>query len=407
MKRVVITGMGIVSPVGNSPASVTLALTTGRSGVRGMEAWGEVGGLRTGVAGVVSGIDPKRISRKYRRTMGRVSLLAALAAKDAISDAGLLPEMLDSDRTGVSMGSTMGSAAVLEEMFRNYFDAGGVGAQEGTTFMKVMSHTAAANVAAMTGTRGRLIAPCSACASSTQAIGFGAEAIRAGRQDIMLCGGAEDLHPTTAGVFDILGAASRAYNMIPEKTPRPFDDKRDGMVVGEGGGVVILEAYDHAVKRGARIYGEVAGFGTCSDGRHMTSPSEDGMRRCMIEAATDAGVTPGEIDYINAHATGTLQGDAVEARAIAAFAGDRVPVSGTKGYTGHTLAASGVMEVIFCLMMMEKGFIAPTLNLENEDPECAGICHVKTLMEKELRTVMSCNFAFGGVNAALVLKQAL
>ena len=405
MKRVVITGMGLASPVGNDIGAAAEALRAGRSGIRRVPEWDSVAGLKTGVAGVVEGIDPRRIGRKFRRTMGRVALLGALSAMDAVADAGLDGGALESDRAGVSMGSTMGSAGVLERMFRDYQECGGVSSQEGTTFMRVMSHTVASNVAAMLGTRGRLMAPCSACASSTQAIGFAWENIACGRQDIMVCGGAEDLHPTTAGVFDILGAASRGYNDDPASTPRPFDADRDGMVVSEGGGAVVLEEYEHALSRGARIHGEVAGFGTCCDGRHMTSPSSGGMYRSMAEAVAAAGISAADLDYINAHATGTSQGDAAEAAAIREFAGERVPVSGTKGYTGHTLAASGVIEVILCLIMMREGFIAPTLNLENMDPACAGIRHVTELAERALRTVLSCNFAFGGVNAALVLRK--
>ncbi len=405
MRRVVITGRGILSPIGNSVAAAAAALALGFSGIRRMEEWEKVQGLRSLVAGTVEGINPHEISRKYRRTMGRVALLAALASRDAAVDAHLREEEIASERAGVSMGSTTGSGVELEQFFGHYLSKGGILEQEGTTFMKVMGHTVAANAAAMLGVKGRLLAPSSACASSTQAIGCGYEAIRDGYQDIMFCGGADDLHPTTAGVFDILSAASRKYNATPQKTPRPFDARRDGLVVSEGAAVVVLEEYQRARARGATVYGEIIGYGTCCDGRHMTSPSKEGMLRCMREALDAAGIQAADLDYINAHATGTELGDAAESKAIRELVGDRVPVSSTKGHTGHTLAACGAMELIFCLLMMQQGFIAPTLNLEEVDPACCGIAHLTKKLEASPGLIMSNNFAFGGVNAVLVIKK--
>lgn len=405
MKRVAITGMGILSPVGNSTGTVLSALQEGRSGISMIEEWDQVRGLKTRVGGRVHGMDPSLIARKQRRTMGRMSVMASLAALDAVRDSGLDPLDLASEKAGVSMGSTTGSPHVMEKMFANYRDTGGIKYLEGTTFMKVMSHSAAANVGALLKTRGRLIAPCSACASSTQAIGSGFETIRAGLQEIMVCGGTEELHPSTAGVFDVVHAASKAYNHTPEKTPRPFDRHRDGLAVSEGAGVVILEEMDRALARNATIHGEITGYGTSSDGSHMTSPSPTAMRHCMDQALAVAGMDPLDLDYINAHATGTLVGDIAEARALGELTRGKIPVSATKGYTGHTLAASGAIEVIFCLLMMEKGFIAPTLNLEEVDPNCLGIDHVTQIVHKPLNHVLTSNFAFGGVNASLVLTS--
>ena len=404
MRRVAVTGMGICSPIGNDLPTVLDALIHGRSGIRRMPEWSDIEGLGSQVAGVVEDFDPRSISRKYRRTMGRVSLLAALAARDAVSQSGLQEEDLASERTGVSLGSTTGSGPVLEQFFGSFLANRSAHEQEGTSFMKVMGHTVAANVGAMLGVRGRLLAPCSACASSTQAVGFGYEAIRDGHQDLMVCGGADDLHPITAMVFDILHAASRNFNDTPEQTPRPFDRRRDGLVVSEGGAVVILEDMDRARTRGAKIWGEIAGYGTCCEGRHMTSPSHEGMARCMLAALDSAGCGPGDVDYINAHATATELGDRAECQAIQEIFGDRAPVSSTKGYTGHTLAACGAMELIFCLLMMKHNFIAPTLNLEELDQECAGVAHVQEGTKAPLNLVMSNNFAFGGVNAVLVVK---
>ena len=405
MKRVVITGMGLFSPIGNSTTAVLNALRKGFSGISHMDEWEGIKGLRTRVGGRVKGIDPGIISRKQRRTMGRMSIIASLAALDAVRDAKLEPWELASENAGVSMGSTTGSPGIMEKMFADYTSSGGINYLDGTTFMKVMSHSAAANVAALLSTRGRLMAPCSACASSTQAIGTGFETIKAGLQEIMVCGGTEELHPSTAGVFDVIHAASKAYNSTPEKTPRPFDKLRDGLAVSEGAGVVILEEMERAMKRNAAIYGEITGYATSCDGSHMTSPSPGGMLHCMNQAISQAGINPDDLDYINAHATGTIVGDIAEAQALKELTRGRVAVGGTKGYTGHTLAASGAIEVIFSLLMMKEGFIAPTLNLEEIDPLCLGIDHVTRILEKPLKYILTSNFAFGGVNASLILKS--
>ena len=405
MRRVAITGMGIVSPIGNDLATVKAALVEGRSGIRAMPEWAEFAGLRARVAGVAAEADPKRIPRRHRRTMGRVAVLGAFAALDAAADAGLDAEALASDRTGAALGSTTGSTSSLEQFFGDFVRSHGFLEQEGTLFMRVMSHTVAANVAALLGVRGQLLAPCSACASSTQAIGVGYQMIRDGYQDVMICGGAEEVHPSTAAVFDVVYAASRRYNDAPERTPRPFDRDRDGLVVSEGGAVVVLEALDQARARGAAIHAELLGYATCCDVSHMTQPSREGMLHCMRHAVRSAGIEPRELDYINAHATGTQLGDSAEAQATAELVGDAVPVSSTKGCTGHTLAACGAMEAIFCLLMMRDGFLAPTRNLEAVAEDCKGIAHVQRLTAAAPRLVLTNNFAFGGVMASLVLGK--
>ncbi len=405
MRRVAITGIGILSPIGNSPEAVLESLRCGNSGIRHMSEWDQIQGLRSLVAGVVDGIEPRQIERKYRRTMGRVAVLAALASQSAMADANLGEDDLVSERTGVAMGSTTGSGPVLENFFGSYLASGGILEQEGTNFMKVMGHTVAANVGIMLGVRGRLIAPCSACASSAQSIGYGYEVIKDGYQDLMFCGGADDLHPITAGVFDILNAASKHFNDAPHTTPRPFDIRRDGLVVSEGGAVVVLEEYGRARERGAKIYGEIIGYGTCCDGQHITSPSREGMVRCMRAALEAAAIQNTDLDYINAHATGTELGDAAECQAIKELIGGTVPVSSTKGHTGHTLAASGATEMIFCLLMMKHGFIAPTLNLEEIDTACRGIAHVQKKVDTNVNLVMTNSFAFGGVNAVIIVKK--
>ncbi len=405
MQRVVVTGMGIISPIGNCVDTVLNSLYSGYSGIKKIDSWNKIKGLRVDIAGVSQGYDQKRINRKDRRTMGKMAVMASLAAMDAINQAQLEDKIISSPDTGVAMGSTTGSGEIIEEMFTDFSKTGGINLLEGTTFMKIMNHSVAANVSAMLKAKGRVISPCSACSTSTQSIGEGFEIIKNGLQKVMICGGADELHPSTAGVFDVLNAASKKYCDSPSKTPRPFDKDRDGLVVSEGAGALVLEDYDHAKQRGAAILGEIIGYSTCCDGQHMTSPRAEGMLRCMEQALKSAKVNISDIDYINAHATGTKLGDIAESKAVRELAGNKIPISGTKGYTGHTLAASGVIEMIFCLLMMKHNFIVPTLNLENVDPECDNIMHVKDKLEKQLNMIMTSNFAFGGINATLILKN--
>ncbi len=406
MRRVVITGMGIISPIGNSPDDAATALARKESGIRQMPEWTSVGDLKTRVAGTADTPDPKVIPRAHRRTMGRVALLGAFAASNAASDARLTGQDMASGAVGLSMGSTTGSAHVLEQFYREYFAANGIGLLEGTLFMKVMSHTVAANVAATLGIKGRVTAPCCACASSAQAIGEGFEAIRAGLQDVMLCGGSDEVHATTAGVFNILGAASTSFNDRPHQTPRPFDTSRDGLVVSEGAAVVVLEEYERAQRRGACIYGEVLGYSANCDAANMALSGVDGMASCIRGALYSAGIAPEDLDYVNAHATGTVLGDACEAEALRATVGDSVPVSSTKGHVGHTLGACGAMEAIFCVQMMRRRFLAPTLNLDMVDDTCSGLRHLGDTVEASPELILSNSFAFGGINAAVVLAKA-
>ncbi len=405
MKRVVITGMGIISPIGNTKEDVFDSLINNRSGIGPMKSWEQIKDLKVCIAGRCSGYDSKRINRKDRRTMGSMAIMAALSALDAIAVSGLDQQIISSSHTGVAMGSTTGSGNIIEKTFNDFLNFGGISMLEGTTFMKIMNHSVAANVAAMLKTKGRVLSPCCACATSTQAIGEGFEIIKNGHQTVMVCGGADELHHSTAGVFDVLHAASKHPGDVPITTPRPFDADRDGLVVSEGAGTLILEEYEHAKNRGAAIFGEITGYNTCCDGEHMTSPRSEGMLRCMKGALASAGCAIDDIDYINAHATGTTLGDSAESQAIKRFCGNTIPVSATKGFTGHTLAASGVMESIFCLLMMEHNIIIPTLHLENIDPDCAGIFHVQKRINTPLKQVMTSNFAFGGINATLVLKK--
>ena len=404
MRRVVVTGMGLLTPVGNEPDEVFTALCSGQSGVTEVPGWNEVPGLGTRLGGLVCGVDTRTVPRKQRRTMGRMAVLGSIAADAAVADAGLTPELLSSGRAGVAMGSTTGSPAELERFFAAYLQSG-LEQQEGTLFMRVMSHTLASNVAGRLGTFGRLLAPCAACASSTQAIGAGYEAIAWGLQDVMVCGGAEEMHAMSAGVFDILSAASRAEPTPPVRTPRPFDRDRDGLVVGEGAGVVVLEAYEHARHRGASILGEVLGYATCCGAGHMTSSNHAAMVACMRAALAQAELNAEGIDYVNAHATGTVQGDAAEAAATRAVFPQGVRVSSLKGHMGHTLGACGAIEVIACLCMMHRNCLAPTLNLEQVGEDCAGADYLREPIETRVDKVISNNFAFGDINATLILGR--
>jgi 3-oxoacyl-[acyl-carrier-protein] synthase II len=401
-RRVVITGYGALSPIGNTPEAIASALEHSKSGVRAMPEWDRWVDLHTRVGGVVTDIDEKTIPREYRRSMARVAILAALAAKDAIAHAALTPELLASHRVGLSIGQTVGSPSALQVYFDTLRETGPRGLKS-TTFLQLMSHSAATNVALMHHIKGRVWAPVAACASSSQAIGQGFETIRSGAQDVMLCGGTEELHSTTAITFDIVGGTSRAFNDQPQLTPRPFEKRRDGLVVAEGAGIVVLEAYEHALARKVPILGEVLGFATTCDAEHMSSPDQAGMARTMALALESAQLQPSDIGYVNAHATGTPTGDGVEAQATLAVLGDKIPISSTKGHTGHTLAACGALEVIFSLLMMERGFLAATLHLDEIADEAKGPNHLREVVHRKVSRVMSNNFAFGGINTSLII----
>jgi 3-oxoacyl-[acyl-carrier-protein] synthase II len=404
-RRVVITGMGLLTPIGNSVEAVTAALKAGKSGVRRMPEWASWKDLHTQVGATVTDFDEKSIPREFRRSMGRLSLLAAAAAQQAVAASKLGSDVLGSGRAGLSMGQTVGSPGGTQLYFETLKNEG-VRGLKSTWFFQIMNHSAAANLALMFGIKGRVWAPAAACASSSQAIGQGFETIADGHQEVMLCGGSEELHITTATTFDIVGGTSRAFNDQPNLTPRPFDKRRDGLVVGEAAGVLVLEEYEHAKRRGAPVFGELLGFATQCDGEHMSAPARAGMARTIAACLESAGCKASDVQYVNAHATGTPMGDPVEAQATRDALGDGVAISSTKGHTGHTLAACGALEAIFCLQMMREGFLAPTLNLEELDPECAGLRYLREVEERKVTRVLSNNFAFGGVNTSLLLGAA-
>ena len=406
MKRVVITGRGVVSGLGSGLPELMEGLAQGKSAVQPMPDWKAYTGLHSRLGAAAELKNEKDIPRQVRRSMGRLSIFAAQAARQAVEEAGIGEELLASRRLGCVMGSTMGGAESLNEAFEIMLPEKDVSRLSPMSFFKCVSHTAAMNVAQYLGIKGYVLATSAACASSLQAVGTGFELIRIGRQDVLLCGGAEELHPSVTGTFDILFATSTHYNDRASMTPRPFDAKRDGLVCGEGAGVLVLEEYEHARSRGARIYGEVIGYSTCGSGSHVSQSNREGMRACMEDALADAALQPGDVDYISAHATATIQGDQAEAEAIRGVFGKQVPVSSLKGYLGHTLGASGAIELAASLEMMAQGVLYPTRNLADVDPQCNGIAHVQEPLKKEMRVIVKNCFAFGGINASLVCKKA-
>lgn len=405
-RRVVITGVGVCSPIGNSYEAVTESLRARRSGVVAVPSWEHLGNLSTRVAGLVEGIDFADYPRRRVRTMGRVALLAMYATEQALEMAGLSSEEVANGRLGLAYGSTHGSSSQLENYSKTLFRQSSFRGISGSSYLKFMSHTCAANLAERFGVRGRVIPTCSACTSGSQAIGTGFEQIKAGFQDRMICGGAEEIHFTHAGVFDVMYAASKNFNDHPDKTPRPFDADRDGVVVAEGAGTVVLETLESAQARGAKVFAEVLGYGTNCDGLHLTNPSWEGMAQCMRLGLESAGVDAAHIDYVDMHGTGTELGDIAESKATFDVLGDKVPASTQKSYTGHTLGAAGSFETICALSMMEHGYVAPNLTLENLDERCAALNYVVgEVPNAELETVMNNNFAFGGINTSLVFRR--
>lgn len=402
--RVVITGGGVVSALGNSWQAVSARLQRGENAVRYMTEWDRYQDLGTRLAAPVDEIDfPDRYGKKLTRSMGRVARLGVAASYRAVEQAGLLDDpVLGNGDTGVCYGSAAGSSDAAMEFF-DLLHSDTTARINGTTYLRMMSHSAAINISVCFGTTGRMQTTSTACTAGSQGIGFACESIRSGQQQVMIAGGAEELCPAQAAVFDTVFAASR-MNDRPERSPRPFDRHRDGLVLGEGACTLILENRDHALERNAEILGEVVGFATNTDGRHIVRPNPVTMARVMTMALADAGVDPSRIGYISAHGTGTEQGDIVEVVATSEVMGSKVPTSSLKSYTGHTLGACGAFELWASLMMMRDGWVAPTLNLDQVDPLCAGLEHV-TNAPRELSTdlVMSNNFAFGGVNTSLII----
>lgn len=407
--RVVVTGMGLRTPIGNTFQEVTEALKIGKSGIRHMADWDKIERLRTKVAGVcdIEGQEAT-IPRNYRRGMGRVAILATLAAMDAVKDSDLGEDEIGSALCGVSFGSTAGSTSEqviqMGRMVQNQSIAG----IPSSSYLKCMSHTCAGNLATFFHCRGPFVASCTACVSGSQGIGFGYEAVSRGKARIMLTGGAEEMYFMHGAIFDLLMATSAGFNDRPRETPRPFDTLRDGLVVSEGAGCLVLEEYEQARKRGANIYAEILGYWTNSSGRHLTDSDPDSMEECMRAALNDAGVRAEDVEHVSAHATATKSGDEAEAIATHRVYGSKTPVTALKGHTGHTLGASGAIEAIASILMGREGFMAPTLNLTEPDRDLPPLYHImKEPLPKGFSLGANNNFAFGGVNTSLVIKNFL
>ncbi|MFV0436041.1 MAG: beta-ketoacyl-[acyl-carrier-protein] synthase family protein [Desulfopila sp.] len=407
-RRVVITACSAITPIGYGKKDIVESLLAGCSGIRALRPDGLLTDhIHSQVFGTVAYPIDFGFNRSQRKTMGPVAYSACQVAGDVLKASGLAEDFITSGRLGVAFGSTHGSPTVQRTIYKTFFqnldsEFASIGAVD---YLRSMVHTTAVNITRMFGITGRVLATSTACTTSSQAIGFGYEMIKYGMQDAMLCGGADEYDTTTVAVFDNLLACSVAYNDTPEKTPRPFDVGRDGLVVGEGGGAVLLEEYGAAKRRGAEILGEVIGFSTNNNGGDMILPSLEGISTTMRLALADAGIAAGQVDYVSAHATATKMGDIIEAKAIASVYGDNPWVTGLKSYTGHTMGTCGVMELIMTLYMMEEGFIAPTLNLEEVDPRCNAIRHTRELVRQRLNIAAIQNFAFGGVNSCLVVRN--
>jgi 3-oxoacyl-[acyl-carrier-protein] synthase II len=370
-----------------------------------MEEWQAIQGLKSHVAAPVPPLDYKTLlPRTVRRSMGKMAIYATLATREAIGDAGVDEQLLTSGETGVAIGSTTGSPVAYEEFYRKYLPNRVLEEIKSGEFFKMMGHTCVANVCLALGIRGEQWAPVSACTSSSQSIGLGYLLVKTGRQQVMLCGGAEEVHASVTGVFDLLRAAS-CNNENPEQACRPFDRDRDGVVCGGGSGILVLESYDHAVARDANILAEIVGFGNVNDSSHIANPDKESMARAMARAMKEGGLNSVDIDYVNAHATGTELGDIAEAAAIGKVVDSQTPVSSLKGHLGHTLGAAGALEMIGVLEMMQRQQIIPTGNLENVDPRCGAANMVTEQQEAPVTTVLKNNFALGGVNTSLAIKR--
>ena len=410
MKRVVITGMGAVTAFGESWESLKQGLLSYQNAVVYMNDWDCYQGLGTKLGAPVPNFKvPAYYPRKMTRSMGRVAQMATRACELALIDANLLHDQevdpcVSDGSTGIAYGSCTGSTKPIRD-FGSMFLKHDTGDITSTTYLQMMPHTTAVNAGLFFGVKGRLIPTSSACTSGSQAIGYAYESIKFGLQKVMIAGGAEELCPSEAAVFDTLFATSQK-NDTPKLTPAPFDRDRDGIVIGEGAGTVILEEYEHAKARGAKIYAEVLGFATNCDASHITQPKSDTIELCVRMALEQAHVQAQDIGYISAHGTGTTRGDIAESTATARIFGHKTPISTLKSYFGHTLGACGAVEALAAVKMMHEGWFNPNLNLNHVDPECGDLDYIvgeKRNIDTDL--IVTNNFAFGGINTSIVLKR--
>ena len=403
--RVVVTGMSGVTAFGNDWQSVEPKLRDCQNATQYMPSYEQYDGLNTKLAAPILDFElPKHYKRKQVRGMGRVSKLATVATENALSQAGLIGNgVLTNGQTGIAYGSSTGSTDAIGA-FGVMLNEKTTKAITATTYVQMMPHTTAVNVGLFFGLKGRVIPTSSACTSGSQAIGYAYEAIKHGYQTVMVAGGAEELCPTESAVFDTLFATS-LKNEDPKSTPRPYDSDRDGLVIGEGAGTLVLEEYEHAVARGAKIYAEIIGFASNCDAAHVTQPQMETMQICMEMALQNAGIPAEKIDYVSAHGTATDRGDIAESNATANALG-KVPISSLKSYFGHTLGACGAIEAWLGLEMMHTGWFNPTLNLENLDEQCGDLDYIAGQgRELDVKYLMSNNFAFGGINTSIIFKK--
>lgn len=406
MRRVVVTGMGIASPLGSTVEIAFERLKTYKNCIEYWTELDEIKNMNTRLCAKVAGFQkPEHFTRKVTRTMGTVALISTVTSENAIKDANLLGNpIITNGRCGVSYGSSTGSMKPIFDFYAIELEKEVKNLNSGS-YIKMMTQTTAVNISLYFKTTGRLIPTSTACTSGSLGVGMAYESIKYGQQDIMIAGGAEELHPSQAGVFDTLYATS-IKNNTPNKTPSPFDRDRDGLVIGEGAGTLILEEYEHAKNRGAKIYAEIVGFATNTDGTHITNPNPDTMQIVMENSIKSAGLSANDIGYVNAHGTGTKNGDIAESIATQNAFKRQVPISTIKSYTGHTLGACGAIEAILSIEMMRNKWFAPTLNLNNIDPECGELDYIVGEGRNiDTEYVMSNNFAFGGINTSLIFKR--
>ena len=400
-QRVVITGMGAVSPYGRGVGPLMAGMYGNVCAIRLLPEY-QVQGLACRAASLVPPLDASVIPRNLRRTMSPMSIFAYFAACEAMEQAGLNCDPI-LPRMGTVIGSTLGSPQVLHEFFAMFLQEQSVENMRSSVFFKVMGHSVAANVALACGCTGRTLAPAAACASGLMAICLGYEAIAAGREDVLLCGGADEFHLLTAATFDRLGAAS--HEAVPESASRPFDVNRSGIVCGEGAGILLLESLDSALARKAHILAEIKGSAIASSPANIAHPDALVIADCIQQALQDAALPASTVGYINAHATATEYGDIAEGQAIQKIFGSAVPVSSLKGHLGHTMAACGALESIACIAMLRESVYFPTLNLTNPDMRCGEIAHIKTQTPFEKGVVIKNSFALGGCNCTVIFDN--
>ena len=404
-KRVVVTGIGGITSLGDDWSTISDNFRNNRSGIRYMPDWEQYPDLTTRLGGPVMDFRvPAHWTRKQLRSMSPVSQFAVYAAERALADAGLLDDLSIADgRMGVACGSSTGSPQEVK-VFGNMLINQVAHGLNANSYVRMMPHTTAANISIFFGLKGRVIPTSSACTSGSQGIGYAYESIKFGRLPMMLAGGAEELCATEAMVFDALYATSQK-NDRPQQTPRPYDSGRDGLVIGEGAGIFVLEELEHALARGAHIHAEIVGFGSSADGSHITKPEKDTMRLAMELALQDAGLAANDIGYVNGHGTATEAGDIAETLATSELFGPQMPISSQKSFLGHTLGACGVLESWFSIEMMNSDTYYHTLNLDEVDSRCGELDYLREPRRMQHEYVMNNNFAFGGINTSLVFRR--